>query len=442
MLLRDGLLIGAHQHLYIGGCDTVILAREYGTPLYVYDEMYFRNQCRQFVSAIRKYTDSGIVAYASKAMNCLAFCRIIEEEGMHLDVVSAGELYTAQIAGFPMEHVFFHGNSKTIAELKMAIDLGVGCIVLDNIQEIAALEQIAYEYGKTAKVMIRLNPGIETKTHAALRTANRSCKFGISIDTGDALAAVKQIQRCEHLHLTGFHTHLGSQLFQVEPYYEAITRLTDFMTLATVVCGQEFENISLGGGFGVRYSDDDLPTPDIDSIVRLLSERISVECQRKGLRIPSLILEPGRLIAAESCIALYTVNSIKEIANECTYINIDGGMADNPRVALYGAQYEALLANRAGERGNTKIAIAGRACESGDVLGYNFILPYPHPGDIVAFLNTGAYQYSMAGHYNRTTLPAVVLVRYGKSDLIQKRQTFEELISLDIIPDRLRKREE
>lgn len=439
MFLRDGLFIGARHHLFVGECDTVELVREFGTPLYVLDEQYLRQQCRKFRSAMQRYASGGVVSYASKAFSNVAVCRILDEEQMSLDVVSAGELYTARKAGFPMERVSLHGNCKTPEEIRMAVEWDVGHIILDNLSEIPLIQETAARCGKVVSVMIRLNPGIDTHTHSAVQTARTDCKFGLGIDDGEALAAVKQVAMCPNLHLTGVHTHLGSQIFDVTPYLMAIERLTDFMLLSSVVTGKELTELNLGGGFGVRYTPEDPPTPDIDEWLKKISVFLERQSARKGLRVPKLFIEPGRSLIAEAGVALYTVGAIKEIPDIRTYVSVDGGMADNPRVALYGARYQALLANRAGERASHQIALAGRACESGDVLGYDFMLPYPEIGDVVAILTAGAYHMSMASHYNRVSTPAVVLARYGKAELISKRQTMDELTQYDVLPGRLMK---
>ncbi|MDR0929252.1 MAG: diaminopimelate decarboxylase [Oscillospiraceae bacterium] len=433
MILREGLKIGPRHHLYIGDCDAVMLAREFGTPLYVMDEVYLRGMCRAFVTAMNTFAPGGRVHYASKAFSTTAMCRIAMKEGMGLDVVSGGELYTAQKAGFPMELVTLHGNCKTPGEVRMAIELGVGHIVVDSRSEIPLLQSIAEALDKRVDVQIRLNPNINAHTHDAVKTAVDDCKFGLSIDKGEALAAVKHIAACRNLRLTGVHTHIGSQIFDIAPYLQAVERLTDFMMLASMVTGAELTELVIGGGFGVRYTRQDPPTMDPRETVRAIAREMHRQVERKGLKPPRLILEPGRIIVAEAGVMLYTVGAVKEIPGVRTYVSVDGGMADNPRVALYQSQYEALLANRAGEPLAGRYMLAGRACESGDLLG-EYTLPTPEVGDIVAMLTAGAYQYSMAGNYNRLPIPAVALVRYGKADLIVERQRYEDLVQYDRVP--------
>lgn len=434
MVLRDGLMIGAMHHLYIGGCDAVTLAEEYGTPLYVMDEQYIRSMCKAFTGPMNAYAPEGMVCYASKAFSTMAMCKIISQEGMGLDVVSGGELYTALKAGFPMERVTLHGNCKTPGEIRMAIDLGVGRIVIDNRNEIPLLQSIAASLDKTVNVSLRLNPGIEAHTYDAVKTAVTDCKFGVGIDDGEAMSMVRHIMGCKNLILTGVHVHIGSQVFDMEPYMEAIDKLMDFMILASAAIGHELNELIIGGGFGVRYTEADPPTVNPREAVRVIAGELNRQAREKGMKVPRLILEPGRIIVAEAGVMLYTVTSVKEIPGVRTYVGIDGGMMDNPRVALYGAQYEALLANRADEKAAGKYTIAGRACESGDILGLDFKLPAPEVGDILAMPTAGAYQYAMASNYNRVPVPAVVIARYGKSAKIVERQRYEDIVQYDRIP--------
>lgn len=435
MILRDGLIVGAQNHLFIGGCDTVELVRKYGTPLYVMDEVCIRNMCHAFVSAMENYAPGGLICYASKAFSSMAMIRIVQQEGMGLDVVSGGELYTAWKAGYPMQHVTFHGNSKTLHEMKMAVELGVGRVVIDNQSEIATLQQIADQMDKKVRVLIRINPNIEVNTHHYMKTAAVDSKFGLGIDDGEALQAAKIISRCPNLQLCGVHTHLGSQVFSTDPYIRAINRLTDFMALASAVTGNEMTELILGGGFGVQYTIADPPTVNPREVVKTIAAETARQASRKGIRTPKLLLEPGRIMVAEAGITLYSVTGIKTIPGVRTYLNVDGSMADNPRPALYGARYEVMLANRANEAPNNTYAIAGRACESGDMFGYEYQLPHPEIGDILAMFNTGAYHYSMASHYNRVLIPGVVLTRYGKAELIVAQETYENLLQYDRIPE-------
>lgn len=434
MALRDGLVVGAMHHLIVGNCDTVSLAEEYDTPLYVLDENYIRAMCKAFVEALATYAPGGVAYYASKAFLTEAMCHIVAQEGMGLDVVSGGELYSAQKAGFPMERVTMHGNCKTPDELAMAVSLGVGQIVIDSRDEIHALQSIAAAAGKQVNVLIRLNPDIDAHTHDAIKTAVDDCKFGLGVDNGEALAAVKAIAACPNLEMVGVHVHIGSQIFELDPFLTAVERLMNFLMLASMTLGRELAELVIGGGFGVHYTKEDPPTVNPREAVRLIAQAVRSAAETRGMRVPRLVLEPGRIIVAEAGLMLYTVNHVKTIPNVRTYVGIDGGMMDNPRVALYGAKYEALLANRADERPNGEFAIAGRACESGDVLGMDFLLPTPAVGDVLAIPTAGAYQYSMASNYNRVPVPAVVLVKNGRSALIVRRQTYADVAQYDQIP--------
>lgn len=433
MELREGLVIGARNHLFIGGCDTVELAKEFGTPLYALDENHLRGMCRAFVGAMKTYAPGGTVRYASKAFCSMAMCRIVQQENMCLDVVSGGELYTALKAGFPMNRVTLHGNSKTPHEMHMAIDLGVENFVIDGRDEIALLNTIATTLGKRVNVQLRVNPSIEAGGHKAVKTAAADSKFGLGIDDGEALSAVRLIATMDHLTLTGIHVHLGSQIFDVTPYEQAIDRLTDFMVLCAAFGGAPMHELIVGGGFGVRYTDEDPETVDPNAIVRRLAEVLSSLSRRKGLPVPNLVIEPGRIIVAEAGVALYTVAGVKHVPGIRSFVAIDGGMADNPRPALYGSKYRALLANRGNEPALDRYTIAGRTCESGDVFG-EYALPRPEVGDLLAMRTAGAYQFSMASRYNRVPAPAVVLCRYGKAEPIVMRETYDDIVRNDRIP--------
>lgn len=438
MNLRQDYAVGMKHHLCLAGCDLVELAEKYGTPLYVYDERYIRAQCRAFKDALRDFAPGGgEVHYASKAFSTVAMCRIAAQEGLGLDVVSGGEMVTARCAGFPMERATLHGNCKTRVEIEMAVDYNVGRYIIDNLTEIDTLQQVAQQRGKKVGVIVRLNPGIDAHTFQAVQTARVDCKFGLGVGDGEALSALKAIARCPNLELCGLHTHIGSQIFEVEPFLQAVERLTDFAVLAQVVTGLEMREMIIGGGFGVRYTDQDPPSLDIRESVRRIAREMEKQCGRKGIRVPRLEMEPGRAIVAESAVALYTVCAIKEIPGVRTYVSLDGGMMDNPRVALYDAHYEALLANRADERPTGAYALAGRACET-DIFGLDFYLPQVRPGDIVAMPTAGAYQYAMASNYNRVPFPALLLVRGGKAEPIVERQPYEDLTRYDRLPQWLK----
>ncbi len=439
MDLRQEYVVGPRHCLCLAGCNLVDLVRQHGTPLYVYDERYIRVQCRAFKSAVDTFAPAGgVVHFASKAFCTVAMCRIAAQEGLGLDAVSGGELYTARSAGFPMDRVTLHGNVKTVEELEMALDYGVGRIIIDSLSEIDVLQQLAAEKGKRVGVIVRLNPGIDAHTYEAVQTARTDCKFGLGIGDGEALNALKRISRCPNLELFGLHTHVGSQIFEVAPFLQAVERLTDFSVLASVVTGVEMREAIVGGGFGVRYTADDPPSLDPRESIRAISRTLARECARKGIRPPKLIIEPGRAIVAEAGAALYTVCAIKEIPGVRKYVSLDGGMMDNPRVALYGARYRAFVANRADERPVETVTLAGRACESGDVFGYDFRLPRVALGDVILMPTAGAYQYSMASNYNRVPLPKVLLLHNGIADTIVERQRYEDITRYDRLPNALK----
>jgi len=419
-------------NMVFGGCDCVELAKEYGTPLYVMDERTIRDVCRGFESALRRSGAKGRVYYASKALSTTALYRIIEQEGLGVDVVSGGELYTAKNAAFPAERIVFHGNNKTPDELKMAIEYGVGCIVVDSHEEIGLIADIAKECEKTVGVSLRVKPGIEAHTHEFVLTAIDDCKFGLGLYDGEALIAIKQILSRKELVLIGLHCHIGSQIFELEPFNAAASRLTDFALTVRNECGAEIEEINFGGGFGIMYTEDDAEMEPYAFVGDVISA-LYANCDEKGLPRYRFAIEPGRSIVGEAGITLYTVGTVKHVPGIRTYVSVDGGMGDNPRHILYGAEYVAKLANKPAAPATETIAVAGRCCESGDMLIKAAQLPPCEAGDIMAVFSTGAYNYSMASNYNRVPVPAMVLVNEGKHGLIVKRQSYEQLVENDMM---------
>ena len=416
--------------LYIGGCDTVALAEEFGTPLYVMDEDCIRDVCRLYVSALKEYGD-GLIAYASKAFSCKEIYRIVNSEGMGADVVSGGELLTAQAAGFPMDKVYFHGNNKLDKEIVSAIKSGVRAIVADSLSEIEFLQKIAQRENAVVNVLLRLNPGIEAHTHHFVKTATADSKFGCSISDGTALKAVKMILDSKNLRFKGLHSHIGSQIFETEPY-SLLTKA--FVTLAAEIKEKlkaDTDEFNMGGGFGVKYTDADKPL-DYHKSVKMLSQLIKKETADAGLKKPFLVFEPGRSIVANAGITLYTVGAVKDITGIKKYITTDGGMFENPRFALYRAQYSALLANKADMPAVDTVTVAGKCCESGDILVADTKLAAAERGDILAVLSTGAYNFSMASNYNRNPVPSIVIVKDGKARVIVKGQTYEDMSARDI----------
>lgn len=421
-----------NNHLYFGGADTVELAKQYGTPLYVFDEQLIREYCRDFKNSIDRYYDgNGMVLYASKAFSCKEMYRIANDEGIGVDTVSGGEIYTALSAGFPAEKIFFHGNNKTNTELKYAIENNIGHIVIDDFSEIDRISEIAGEMGKTVTVMLRIKPGIDAHTHDFIKTGQNDCKFGFTLETGEAFEAAEKAINAKNINLSGFHCHIGSQIFSTDPFCLAAEVMANFIANVTKKTGHVVSELNLGGGFGIRYTDEDEPLP-YSEFMNKVSGELKNSCNKFGITVPKVFIEPGRSIVGPAGITLYTVGSIKTIPGIRTYVSVDGGMTDNPRYALYGAKYDAVIANKAEEPGGFVATVAGKCCESGDLIGENIKIATPETGDILAVLATGAYNYSMASNYNRIPRPAAIMVKNGESRVIIKRETFEDLISKDV----------
>ena len=418
--------------LTIGGMDTVSLAKEYGTPLYVMDENKIRECCRAYVSSVDKfYGGNGRIHYASKAMCTKEMCRIMAEENLGIDVVSGGELYTAKAAGFPMDKVCFHGNNKTPDEIAMALELGVGRFVVDNEYELATLSRMAKEKGITASVLFRIKPGIDAHTHDFVKTGQIDSKFGVALETGEALDIIKKAVNTENIDYCGIHCHIASQVFDVKPFVEAAEVMMDFIKVIKDETGADTKELNLGGGFGVAYKDGETSV-EYEIFMEAVSGIIHKKSEELGVLLPFILMEPGRSIVASAGITLYTIGGIKEIPDIRTYVSVDGGMADNPRYILYQSEYTFCVANKAAEEKSETVTIAGKCCESGDLLGDGIKLQKAEIGDILAVLTTGAYNYSMASHYNRIPNPAVVMVRDGKSRVVVKRETYEDMARNDI----------
>ena len=422
--------------LEIGGCDCAALAEKYGTPLYIMDEDYIRSVCRAFRQTIAQTYGAGNMAYASKAFSCKAIYNVMKQEGTCIDVVSGGEIYTASAAGFDMSKAFFHGNNKTDAELDLAMRAGVGTIVVDAADDAERINEYAKKYGKVQKVLVRVNPGVEAHTHSYIQTAKVDSKFGFAIKSGAAEAAVRQAAGMSNLKFAGVHCHIGSQIFDRSAFALAVDVMTDFIKKLQED-GISVDVLNLGGGFGVHYTEEDpkYNVREYCDYVKLLTQTLSDCVERKGIKKPEFIIEPGRAIVGEAGVTLYTVGAIKDIPGVRKYVAIDGGMTDNIRPALYEAKYEAVLANRANEKPEEVVTIAGKCCESGDIIIKDIALPKVRRGDLLAVFTTGAYCYSMASNYNRNTIPPVVFVRGGKSGYAVRPQTYEDLTRLDTIPD-------
>jgi diaminopimelate decarboxylase len=422
--------INARGHLEIGGCDTVELAREFGTPLYVMDEATIRRNCREFLRAFTERYPPGVgVYYAGKAFLCKAICRIIEEEGLRLDVASAGELYTALKAGYPPDRIALHGNNKSIDELKMAVEGGVGRIVVDNFLEFGLLAPLVEGRGEPIDVSVRVAPGIDPHTHRRIRTGQVDTKFGFNLASGDAVEAVLHASRTPGLHFRGIHCHVGSQLLDAQAHSDAVAIMTDFLALLKRQHSLEVEELNIGGGLGIRYLREHEP-PSVDQFAEQVIRALCTQLEEKGLAAPKLLLEPGRFIVGEAGTTFYTVGAIKEVPGVRTYVAIDGGMSDNPRPQLYDARYECILANHADHPTDAVVTIAGKHCET-DILIWDTQLAEPHPGDLLAVQSTGAYNYVMASNYNRLPRPAVVLVHDGAARVIVERETLDDLLAHD-----------
>lgn len=432
MFVSKNLAVNQQGHLTIGGVDTIDLANEYGTPLYVVDEDLVRENCRLFKDSIdRYYGGRGLVCYASKAFCCKEIYRVMEDEQIGVDVVSIGEIYTALAAGFPAENMCFHGNNKTAGELYYALENGVGRIIVDNLSELERLNALAAEQGKRPNILLRVKPGIDAHTHSFIRTGQIDSKFGFAIETGEALEAAKEAAAMEHVNLVGAHCHIGSQIFDIAPFVLAAEVMMGYIAAVKQETGVELTDLNLGGGFGIKYTDEDHPVP-YDRYMEQVSAKVKEEAARLGLKVPFILLEPGRSIIGPAGITLYTVGARKEIPDIRTYLSIDGGMTDNPRYALYQSKYDVVLANKADQPKDDIITLAGKCCESGDLIGEGLKIQRGGAGDIVAVLATGAYNYAMSSNYNRVAKPAVVFVRDGQSRLVVKRETLEDLVRNDL----------
>lgn len=438
MNLRDTMKI-ENNELIIGGVSASALAKKYGTPLYVMDISYIRNVLRAFKSTIEKDYGNGKVAYASKAFSTAAMYKIISQENACIDIVSGGELFTALSAGFDIKNAYFHGNNKLHSELEFAISNEIGTIVVDNYDEIDMVDALANENGIVQNVLIRTNPGVEAHTHTFIQTATVDSKFGFNIGSGDATQAIKKILKKKNLAFKGIHYHIGSQIFDTNAFRLAINVGTDYIATLNEL-GIEVDVLNIGGGFGVHYVEGD-PKYSVEeycNYLKVIIEALNQNIETKKIKKPTLVIEPGRSIVAESGITLYTVGTTKEVSGIIKYVYIDGGMGDNIRPALYQAEYEAILANRADEKPTETVSIAGKYCESSDIIIKGIRLSEAKRGDILAVFSTGAYNYSMASNYNRNPIPAVVMVENGKSAYAVKPQTYEDIARNDVIPEWLK----
>ena len=435
MFHSPNLSINSENHLVIGQHDTVELAKKFGTPLYVLDEDLMRDNCRAYKNAIDTYYDGhGLVLFASKALCTMYTGRLVSEEGLGADVVSGGELYTLYKAGFPMEKVFFHGNNKTPDEIELALNCGVGHIVVDNKYELELLNRIANEKNVNQRILFRIKPGIDAHTHDFVKTGQIDSKFGVALENGEAYEIHKLALSMSNIQIDGVHCHIGSQIFDVEPFCEAAKVMIGFIADLYDKLGIKVNILNLGGGFGIKYTATDDPIAPSEYIHKVTNV-VKELAQEKGIDLPFLVFEPGRSIVASAGITLYTVGCVKEIENVRTYVSIDGGMCDNPRYILYGSKYTAVLANNASAEPVAPITIAGKCCESGDLIQEHVMMPQIHVGDTLAVLATGAYNYSMSSNYNRIPRPPIVAVSGNEAKIIVKRETYDDLIKNDVLEE-------
>ncbi|MGM0864681.1 MAG: diaminopimelate decarboxylase [Bacillota bacterium] len=418
-------------HLKIGGVSTLELAKQYGTPLYVYDIALIRERARGFKETFDSLGVKAEVAYASKAFSCIAVFQLMKEEGLSLDVVSGGELYTALKAGFPPERIHFNGNNKSEEELMMAIENNIGCIVVDNFYELQLVNTISQSTEKVTKVLLRVTPGIEAHTHDYILTGQEDSKFGFDLGNGQARDAMKMAMSYDGIELLGLHCHIGSQIFETTGFILAAKKIIEKVAQWKSQYDYDPRVINLGGGFGIRYTKDDDPIPPAQYVEEMIAA-VKQEVERYNLEMPEIWIEPGRSLVGDAGTSLYTLGSRKEVPNIRKYLAIDGGMSDNIRPALYKAKYEAMIANKADHPLEETVSIAGKCCESGDMLIWDLPLPQSEAGDTLAVFCTGAYGYSMANNYNRIPRPAVVFVENGEARLAVQRETYEDLVSLDV----------
>jgi diaminopimelate decarboxylase len=423
--------VNGQDHLEIGGCDVTQLAQEFGTSLYILDETTLRTACQQYRDAFKQYyPGESLVIYASKAWNCLAVCAIVRSEGLGIDVVSAGELYTATKAGFTGEKIYLHGNNKSLEELKMAIEHQV-TIVVDSWSELHTLAELTQT--QSVKIMVRLTPGIECHTHEYIKTGRLDSKFGF--DPNDTENVFEFISQHPGLNFQGLHAHIGSQIFELQPHSDLGPVMVKWLTQAQKY-GLSIAQLDIGGGLGIRYTEQDDP-PSIDEWAKTVCQSVAAACEAEGIPLPKLISEPGRSLVGTACVTAYTIGGHKVIPDIRTYLTIDGGMSDNPRPITYQSVYRAVVANRMSAPMTETVTIAGKHCESGDVLIKDAKLAKTEPGDILVVPDTGAYNYSMASNYNRIVRPAAVLVNQGQASLILQRESLDDLLRHDRLPSHL-----
>ena len=418
--------------LHIGGISSVNLVERFKSPLYVVDEAQVRKICKGYREAFKVEENGNKVAYAGKAFLSLAMCQLINSEGLCLDVVSGGELYTAYKSGFPLKNVFFHGNNKTIDEITMGIELGVGTFVADNFYEIDKINEISKKYNKIQKIFLRITPGIEAHTHDYIKTGQVDSKFGFTLLNNKTLIAVKKVIALSNVELAGIHCHIGSQIFEIEPYRDVVGIMMSLIKSVKDETGFLIKELDIGGGFGIYYKEGDTPI-ETDELCAQILKAADIKAAELGITMPTLIIEPGRSIIGNSGITLYTIGSIKHIPGIRKYVSVDGGMTDNIRPSLYNAEYECAIANRVKSNWTEVVTISGKCCESGDILLSNVDIPECYSGDLLAVLCTGAYGYSMSSNYNKIPRAPVIFVKDGEAKLVCRRETYEDLIEKELM---------
>ncbi len=432
MFVSDSLAVNSKGHLTISGVDTVSLAEKYGTPLYVMSEDGIRKNCRSFKNAVDKYYGgNGLILYASKAFCCKEMYRIVKSEGLGVDVVSGGELFTALSVDFPAENIYFHGNNKTCDEIKYAVENRVGCFVVDHVDELEIINSAAEKENIIQNVMLRIKPGIDAHTHEFIKTGQIDSKFGFLLENGEAMCAVKAALEFKNLNLCGLHCHIGSQIFEEQPFEFAAKIMLAFLKKIKDETGVELKKLNLGGGFGIKYVEHDMAIP-FENYIEKVSEVVKAECQKLEIAVPFILMEPGRAIVGSEGITLYTVGFIKDIPNVRKFVSIDGGMSDNPRYALYQAEYSAAVANKALKSADDVVTIAGKCCESGDLIQKDCKIQKAQSGDILAVFSTGAYNYSMSSNYNRLPKPPVVMVKDKEDRVVVKGEKYEDVLRNDL----------
>lgn len=427
-MICDNLTVSENGHLNFAGADTLKLAEKYGTPAYIIDENKIREKCRIYTETLREcFGEGSYPLFASKSLCFKQLYKVVAEENMGIDVVSAGELYVAWSSGFPMEKAYFHGNNKTDEEIAFAMEKGIGCFICDNMDELYAIEREAARRNITQNILLRLTPGIDPHTHQKISTGNVDSKFGSAIVTGQAMEITKAALSLEHICLHGFHCHVGSQIFDTQPFTDAAKIMIEFIASAKEETGFEADVLNLGGGMGVRYVESD-PVIDYAANIRMIAEVVKAECASHSVSVPHILMEPGRSIVADSGLTLYTVGSRKEIGGIRNYVSIDGGMTDNPRFTLYGSSYTVFNAGKMNDEADYVCTVAGKCCESGDLIQENVAIPSPVRGDILAVCTTGAYNYTMSSNYNSITKPPIIMVKDGESYVAVERESFEDMI--------------